>query len=417
MNQDRQSSYPRPGRENETQTSHETRAAFLELSSADAERLRQLAPIFDKHREEFADAFYGHLLDFETTARFLRDPQRLERLKAFQQTYFESLLQADWDEAYVERRQRVGDVHAEVGIDPHLFLGAYYQYIQFCVRRLSGEMGASHREESEWILSLLKAIFFDVGLTLHAYFEQSTHQLRDALDMLWKANHDLRQFARLTTHDLKTPLATLANLCDEAVDEFGQQMPPEARELVDTARQQAFRMGQMIDELLGEAIAPATSDHHSVVNLGDVFQEAIERIRPVLKKKSIDLVVPENWPSAWANKVRLREVVYNLLSNAVKFIDRCPGRIRITAEEDNAHCRFVVEDNGPGIPPDELERIFVPFRRMSMHRDRPGHGLGLYFAKTMIDDMGGRVWAESELGRSSRFVVELRRPTSPSAAN
>ena len=64
-------------------------------------------------------------------------------------------------------------------------------------------------------------------------------------------------------------------------------------------------------------------------------------------------------------------------------------------------------DNGPGIPPEERERIFAPFRRLSQHRDRPGSGLGLYFAKNLIAQQGGRIWVESTPGEGSRFCVQL----------
>ncbi len=66
-------------------------------------------------------------------------------------------------------------------------------------------------------------------LTLEAYFSHGTRSLRNALDMLWQANTNLRQFAQLTSHDLKTPLATVANLCDEVIDEFREQLPDEKR--------------------------------------------------------------------------------------------------------------------------------------------------------------------------------------------
>src|SRR5689334_22277441 len=84
----------------------------------------------------------------------------------------------------------------------------------------------------EQVLPLIKVIFLDIGLTLDAYFSQATQRLREALDMYWKANDDLRRFAQLTSHDLKTPLATVANLCDEVLDEFGDEIPVEAREMI-----------------------------------------------------------------------------------------------------------------------------------------------------------------------------------------
>jgi signal transduction histidine kinase len=66
-----------------------------------------------------------------------------------------------------------------------------------------------------------------------------------------------------------------------------------------------------------------------------------------------------------------------------------------------------VTDNGPGIPKEELSRVFAPFHRMATHRNQPGTGLGLYFAKNLIEAMGGRIGVESQLGAGSTFYVEL----------
>ena len=107
--------------------------------------------------------------------------------------------------------------------------------------------------------------------------------------------------------------------------------------------------------------------------------------------------------------MRLREAFYNLLSNAIKFIDKEPGKIEITTRFDDQQCTIIVADNGLGIPHEELERIFLPLRRLRAHRDRPGSGLGLHFTKNLIEQQGGQVWAESEPGSGSRFCVLLFR--------
>lgn len=389
------------------------RLAFLELGPADAERLRAAAASFSEWSDEFVERFYRHLFAFDETARFLQHPARVERLKQMQREHLESMLEAQWDDAYYHRRTRVGQAHAEVGIEPEFFLGAYCQYLQYSFERFAEDIPDDVPRYKDQTLSLLKAIFFDLGLTLDAYFAQSTENLRHALDMFWRANAELRQFAQLASHDLKTPLATVANLCDEAVDEFGTAMPEPAKQLIEAAKARIFRMSRMIDELLASAIAPDQDDSNQEIPSQEALHEAIETVRPLLEQNKIELTVPESLPWVWGNKIRLRESFANLLSNAAKFIDRRPGRILIEAHAAEDHCVFVVADNGPGIPADELQRIFAPFRRLPMHRDRPGSGLGLYFTKSLVEQQGGRIWVESEPGKGSRFCIELNRVRSP----
>ncbi len=383
------------------------RLAFLEIDEADQVRLRGLAKRLNPAAARFVYVFYRHLFSFEETARFLEDPALVARLKQSQKEHLESMLDATWDEDYVASRYRVGDVHAQVGISPQIFLGAYNQYLQFCLRELSADDPRSG-EFTDQLLSLQKAVFLDIGLTLEAYFTQATHALRHALDLVYQANSELRHFAHLTSHDLKTPLATMANLCDEALDEFGGEMPGEAAKLVEAARDRAFRMSRTIDELLSSAMSLHTDAAQDRVATQDVLNEAVEQVRPLVDQKMVELSVAKSIPEVYGDRARLREAFYNLLSNAIKFSDKPHGRIEVGYTVRDNECILSFSDNGPGIPAEELSRVFVPFRRLPAHRNVPGSGLGLYFAKTMIEQQQGRIWVESTVGRGSTFYVLLK---------
>lgn len=385
------------------------RLAFLQISDVDRERLRAIAPILNACSERFVEGFYRHLFAFAETAKFLQDPELVERLKRTQQAHLESMLEDEIDEAYVARRRRVGDVHAQVGISPQMFLGAYNQYLQYGLRQLTANRDVALDEFVEEVLSLLKAIFLDVELTLDAYFAQATANLRQALDMLFRANTLLRQFAQLTSHDLKTPLATVANLCDETLDEFGEQMPQEACRLIEMAKQRTFRMSTMIDELLQQSAPIDDFQANGPVDLRQTVAEVIERLGPEIESAKVAVAVPDNLPSVWGNRVRLREAIFNILSNAVKFADKDPAKVTISVESHGENCQLAIADNGPGIPAEDLDRIFSAFRRLKLHQDKPGTGLGLYFAKSLIEQDGGRIWAESQPGDGSTFYLALKR--------
>ena len=116
-----------------------------------------------------------------------------------------------------------------------------------------------------------------------------------------------------------------------------------------------------------------------------------------------------DFPDALGDPARLKEAFSNLLSNAIKYIELQPGLIMITGNQRGGGViEITVTDSGTGIPESELQRIFVPFRRLPTHRDDPGSGLGLYFTKQIVEANGGRVWAESHPGQGASFHVELR---------
>lgn len=392
----------------------EARKQFLALTEEDAVRLRAWLPWFRASRETFVDTFYGHLRALPQTAKFLADPERFSRLRDAQMRHFETLLQADWNEQYVVDRSRAGRMHAEAGIEPQYVLGSYLLYAQHCLGELAKQQGVSP-EFSQAATSFFKALFFDMGLLIDTYFAQSTENLRQALDLYWKANAELRQFARFASHDLKTPLATVANLCEEAVDEFGRDMPDEARRLIDSARKRAHKMSHLIDELLSVSIDGHVDDRFDEFPSGDALREAIERAQPELRAARVKIHTPDNCPYVWGSVIRLREAFYNLISNAAKFMHRHEGRIDVTFQIEPRAVVFCFADNGPGIPANEHERVFQPFRRA--HREHGGSGLGLYFAKNLVEQQGGRIWVESTIGEGSRFYIQVPREATPLAAH
>jgi len=383
------------------------RLQFLQLSEEDADRLRSLRQQFEEQGPDFAKAFYEHLFGFPETASFLQDKALVARLKESQQEHFRSLLDAEWNDQFAAERKKVGEAHARVGIQPHLFLGAYNQYLQHWLGQLGPQQGEA-TVGIDHLRSLVRVTLLDIGLTLDAYFDQITSEMRTALDLYWRANAELRQFAQLASHDLKTPLGTVANLCDEAVDEFGDSIPEEARELLEKARTRIFRMSATIDELLASTMHAGTGQRDVLVDMNKVIAEAADVVRPHLERAGIALTIAPTLPTVLADEPRLREVFVNLLSNAAKFIDNPHGKIDIWAATEGQQCTFFFRDNGSGIPPEDQQRVFSPFRRLRSHQHIAGSGLGLYFTRDIVNQLGGRIWVESPPGEGCCFCVALR---------
>ena len=218
---------PHPSEETPPSEVLAQRRAFLEISDADTERVRGLAGLFDSFLDGYVEQFFAHVAAHPVTASFLTDPTRVPCLKQAQKQYFESLLRAQLDADYVVNRQRIGQAHADVGLKPSWFLGAYNQYLQYAFRQFAAHCGGDLGCYVEGTLALLKLLLLDMGLALDPYVARSTEQLQSALRLLAQSNVELKEFAHLASHDLKTPLATVTSLCEEFLDEFGPQVPAE----------------------------------------------------------------------------------------------------------------------------------------------------------------------------------------------
>ena len=195
------------------------RLAFLEIDEADRERLHSLAERLNAKGEAFVETFYRHLFKFEETARFLKirpsspaqaGPAGASRIHA-RRRLGRRLRRSPPSRGRCARHGR----HQPANLSGRLQPVPAVLHSR-TLWRLDGPAQAPPSKCSP----CRKPCFWISASTLEAYFSQATQSLRKAFDLVFQANSELRQFAQLTSHDLKTPLATMANLCDEALDEF-----------------------------------------------------------------------------------------------------------------------------------------------------------------------------------------------------
>jgi signal transduction histidine kinase len=141
--------------------------------------------------------------------------------------------------------------------------------------------------------------------------------------------------------------------------------------------------------------------------LGLVY-EAVEAMESSVNNKSqiISYKVPDRLPNVLADQDMIRRVVTNLLENASKYSPQ-GSKIVIGARKDGDHILVWVEDNGPGIPASEHERIFEKFTRLRTENAPKGLGLGLAYCRLAVQAHGGKIWVESEVGSGSRFTFTL----------
>ena len=388
----------------------QARKDFLGISAADEAAVSGLQECFARVAQDFVETFYRHLLGSVETSQFFTDPAMLERLKQSQMQYFRELLAGEYGEDYFEKRVRVGEVHQRLGVKPTWYLGAYNLYIQNCFPRFAQDLGANLPPE---LLSLVKIILLDVGLALEAYFAQATEQLRQrneqlerALQMYLQTEIKAQQYAKLAGHEIRGTLNAVANVCEEVVEDFGEEIPAEASGLLQSARSRLWQLAKVVDGILA---APEQAGKPALVETGELLKEVAGRMNLYSQDRSVELKLPETSAQVWADRVALREIFANLVSNAVHHLDKAPGRVDITHQQTTDADLFTVADNGPGIPAEWRQQIFQPFFRIPGANRPEGRGLGLYFVRCLVEQHGGKVWVESVPGEGSRFSFSLPR--------
>jgi signal transduction histidine kinase len=219
-------------------------------------------------------------------------------------------------------------------------------------------------------------------------------------------------FVATISHELRTPLAAIYGA---ALTLRRQDFPiasAQRETLLDVVASEADRLARIVNDILwasrleSDSMQVAIESCDGAKLLHDVASAAAAYVPSRLR---IAVDAPAGVPPVAADREKVRQVLTNLVDNAIKYSPD-GGSVTLHLERDGDRVRFVIRDEGLGIPPGERERIFEKFYRLdpNLTRGVGGTGLGLYICRELVRRMGGSIWTEPNGGRGSAFIVELR---------
>jgi two-component system phosphate regulon sensor histidine kinase PhoR len=220
-----------------------------------------------------------------------------------------------------------------------------------------------------------------------------------------------RELVANISHELRTPLSVLSGYLETLVE--GPPLPSVQKgKVLEIMRRHCQRLTKLVNDLLTlwRAESRELPLELEELDLASVLSQSLLDLAQGLEKKElrVNLDLPPELPSLRADRFRLEQILYNLLDNAVKYSPP-KGEIHIGARSSPQSLLLHIKDQGPGIPPEHLPRIFERFYRVESSRSREegGTGLGLAIVKHLVALHGGRVWAESKVGEGTTLYVEL----------
>jgi len=246
-------------------------------------------------------------------------------------------------------------------------------------------------------------------LSGHDEFTQIAGEFNDLVDRLQETESARRQFVSDASHELKTPLAAIRLLTDSILQNENMDNAT-AREFVSDIGQEAERLSRITEDLLRlTRLDSGVSEAARLVEVAPVLDRVARMLRPVAEEKGVELLVVNISNAAVvATEGELHQILYNLAENAIKY-NRPGGSVRVRAEPGEESTVITVEDNGIGIPPEELSNVFKRFYRVDKARSRAagGTGLGLSIVSDTVSRRGGAIRAENVTGGGTRFIVTL----------
>ena len=244
---------------------------------------------------------------------------------------------------------------------------------------------------------------------------QRAKELQEANRQLRTANAAKSEFLSRMSHELRTPLNAILGFAQVLeMDNLGDDQRNSLGQILSGGR----HLLALINEVLDIATIEAGRMPLSLepVAVADLIVEAVSLIRPLADQHRILLVSPTQTNTGQhvlGDQQRLKQILLNLLSNAVKY-NREGGSVRLACKVAGERFRIMVTDTGPGIAPETLERLFIPFERFTAGQHGiEGTGLGLPLSKGLAEAMGGTLGLTSTVGQGSSFWVELPRTESP----
>ena len=227
-------------------------------------------------------------------------------------------------------------------------------------------------------------------------FEARRQRQGDAFDIVSAVSHELR-----------SPLTSIQGYTGMLLNRWDRFSDEQKRLLLEEMHDDAGRVGRLVGELLDVSRLESgrLRLQHQPVDLPDLARAAVDRVQLTHPDLDVRVEFPDDWPGVRGDPDKLQQVLLNLVENAAKYAD--PGGVRIVGSRPDAgHVAVTVADRGPGIPPEDLDRVFTKFFRREDQRPS-GIGLGLWISRGVLEAHGGTLTASSKMGTGSEFCLTL----------
>jgi signal transduction histidine kinase len=238
---------------------------------------------------------------------------------------------------------------------------------------------------------------------LHLYQQQ----LKESLLEVEKVNKQLEKFVYMVSHDLKSPLSSIITILSTLRENAIIESDPFTSQKIDSVYIASSHLSEMITSILEYS---KQSIEQQTVEEVDVFELVNQIVFLLFPPANFTIKVADTLPTIRTRKIKLQQVFQNLISNAMKYVDKPDALIKIDAVEKEDFYIFSVEDNGPGMGKQDLDKIFKLFEVGENKSNKDSStGVGLNILKVLVEEQGGRIWVESLPGKGSVFYFEWRK--------
>jgi two-component system NtrC family sensor kinase len=373
---------------------YETLRTYIGWSETDLARVASIAAVVRPHMAAIVADFYAEIERHDETRRvFTGGMPQVERLKETLAAWLEQLFAGTYDAAYVARRWQVGLRHVEIGLEEPWTNVALGRIRNRIIAILAAELAERPDEFAAAVATVNRLLDLDLAIIESAYQHEYVQRLKRGQRLV-----AIGQMAAGIAHELRNPLNVVRTSAFYLRN--ARQLTPEKQaEHLERIERQTGLAEQVIMALSDFAKLPLPETEPVPVRrlVDDVLAQ-----REIPPGIAVELVGLDDCPAMVGDARQLAIVLGNLVGNAVDVLPE-GGRIRIAAGGTEGRVQLEVTDDGPGIDPGLVHRVFEPFYSTKVR----GMGLGLAMCRAIVDNHGGEIRVSSAAGSGARFTVVL----------
>lgn len=226
------------------------------------------------------------------------------------------------------------------------------------------------------------------------------------------SNEELERFAYVCSHDLQEPLRMIRSYSEKFDMRFKDMVQEDERgkKYLNYVIDGATRAQNLIADILAYSSLDKDTQASENINVGELVRVVKENLHENLKEKKGKITTDKKLPNIVGNKTQIYQLLQNLINNGLKYQEQ--GRkpkIHVGCEDKGSYWQFTVEDNGIGMEPQYLKKIFEVFKRLHQKDEYTGTGVGLSICKKVVERHGGDIWVDSEFGKGSTFYFTIKK--------
>jgi signal transduction histidine kinase len=247
--------------------------------------------------------------------------------------------------------------------------------------------------------------------------KELNRQLLGNISLLESANRDLDRFAFMASHDLQEPLRKIRTFSDLLFVKYQDQLDGSAVGYINRIQSAALRMQTLISDILAFSRINNEKDSFVNYNLNVILREVLDELDSTVQEKKATISIQQELPTIDVNPGLIRPLFFNLLSNALKYSKKEEAPVisirteisssSSTAKDVTSYCRIYVQDNGIGFDQVYAEQIFDMFRRLHVHSEFEGTGIGLTLCKKIVEKHNGYISVQSAVNKGTTFLISL----------